>query len=434
MRQPIADSLSPAASEELVEANQASERVSRVIFEYAARIGQEQDTDSLLRLNADMARDLVDADRCSIWLVDAAAGQLYTKVAHGVPELRIALGHGLVGACVARVAPIVVNDTSSDRRFLNSVDQASGYVTHSVLVLPLRTAEGKVIGAFQALNKPGGFSESDVSLLGLAASYSAGAIEVQRLRKEAEAARLILRELEIARDVQAALLPQHPPAIPEFDCATFFRPAKAVGGDYYDFIETPTGALAFTLGDVSGKGIPAAFLMASIQASLRIPLLRGPDSLPRLVMDVNESIHASSSSGRYSTLFCGLIDPRSRRLAYVNAGQCAPMLVRRRGSGVEVERLTKGGLPVGLLPAADYEVGTKVLQSGDILACFSDGISETCNSQGQLWEEREIEILLRTACGDSANEVIDRLVQKADEFSGGAEQADDMTVLIILVL
>jgi sigma-B regulation protein RsbU (phosphoserine phosphatase) len=408
-------------------ATNTSERISRVIFEYAAKIGQEQDTQNLLHLNADMARDLVGADRCSIWLVDAAAGQLHTTVAHGVGEIRIGIGDGLVGACVAQAAPIVVNDTSTDERFLNRIDQGSGYETHSVLVVPLCGAGGSVIGAFQALNKPGGFSESDVALLGFAGSYSAAAIETQRLRYEAEQARIVLHDLEVARDVQAGLLPERAPDMPGLDCAAFFRPAKMVGGDYYDFVQTPDGRLAFTLGDVSGKGIPAAVFMASIQASLRIPLRRGPESLTGLVGELNNSVHASASAGRYSTLFCGIIDPRSGRLNYVNGGQSAPMLVR----GASIERLSSGGFPVGMLPMASYEEGATEMAPGDVLVCFSDGISEACNPREELWQESDMEAVLRGAPIATAQEVTERLVREADAFAGGAEQADDMTVVTI---
>jgi sigma-B regulation protein RsbU (phosphoserine phosphatase) len=408
-------------------ATDTSERVSRVIFEYAQKIGQEQDTQNLLRLNADMARDLVGAERCSIWLVDATAGQLYTTVAHGVGEIRIGIGDGLAGACVAEAAPIVVNDTSADKRFLNRVDQRSGYITHSVLVVPLCGAEGKVIGAFQALNKPGGFSESDVALLGFAGSYSAAAIETQRLRKEAEQARIVLHDLEVAREVQAGLLPERPPEIPGLDCAAYFRPAKMVGGDYYDFVQTPDGRLAFTLGDVSGKGIPAAVFMASIQASLRIPLRRGPESLTGLVEELNNSVHASASAGRYSTLFCGIIDPQSRRLNYVNAGQSAPMLVR----GAKIERLSSGGFPVGMLPMARYEEGATELEAGDLLVCFSDGVSEACNPREEFWQESDIERVLCLAPISTAQEITERLVREADAFAAGAEQSDDMTVVTI---
>ena len=417
-----------------MESNKTDDRISRVIFSYAARISQEQDTRALLQLNADMGRDLVSAERCSIWIVDTEAGQLYTTVAHGEGEIRVGLTHGLVGACVAGCAPIVVNDASADERFLGRVDQESGYITHSVLVIPLRTADGTVIGAFQALNKPGGFSDSDVALLGLAGSYSAAAIETHKLRREVESARLILRELAIARDVQAALLPQCTPDLQGLDCAVFFRPAEFVGGDYYDFVETPEGALFFTLGDVSGKGIPAAVFMASIQASLRILLIRGPESLTGVVSDVNKSVYASSHSGRYSTLFCGLIDPGSRRLFYVNAGQCTPIVVRHCDRDVTVERLNVGGTPPGLLPVAQYEEGSAVLEKGDVLVCFSDGISEARNSRHEFWHESEVEKLLRTASGATARELTERIVHAADAFAGDAEQADDMTVVTLRVV
>lgn len=410
-----------------------SERISRVIFEYAARIGQAQDTDALLRLNADMARDLVGAERCSIWLIDAEAGQIHTTVAHGVGEIRVELGHGLVGACIAQGESIVVNHASADERFLNRVDQDTGFETQSVLAIPLRTADGTVIGAFQALNKPDGFTESDVALLGFAASYSAAAIETQRLRQEAEAARLLLHELEIARDVQSRLIPEGPPRIDGLDCAAFFRPAKFVGGDYYDLLQTPAGILAFTLGDVSGKGIPAAVLMASIQASLRIPLLQGPESLTGLVADVNNSIQGAFLSERYSTLFCGLIDCRSRRLVFLNAGHCPPMLVRRNGEEVIINRLMPGGIPIGLLSDAEYKEEALVLASGDLLVCFSDGLSEAMNERGEMWRESEIEAILCDCQESSVKEIIDRLVAAADAFAGTAEQADDMSIVALRV-
>jgi sigma-B regulation protein RsbU (phosphoserine phosphatase) len=414
--------------------NDSSDRISRVIFEYAARIAQEQDAAAHLRLNADMARDLVGADRCSIWIVDAKSGQLYTTVAHGVGEIRVEPGHGLVGACVSHGEPIVVNDTSTDERFLSRIDEGSGYATRSVLVIPLCAAGGKVIGAFQALNKPGGFSDSDVALLGLAGSYSAATIETMRLRKEAEQARMFLRELELAGDVQAGLLPAGPPRLDGLDCATFFRPAKLVGGDYYDFVRTPGGELAFTLGDVSGKGIPAAVLMASIQASLRIGLRRIPESLSWLVAHLNTAVHEASAPGRYSTLFCGVLEPGSRQLTYVNAGQCAPMLVRSGENGIAIQRLTAGGTPIGLLPGAQYEEGSTILRPGDLVACFSDGVSEACNSEGGIWEESDVENLLRSAYGSTADKVTQELVRAADAFTGDAEQADDMTVVTLRVL
>jgi GAF domain-containing protein len=178
-----------------------AEQITKVIFEYAARISKENDPSKLLVLNADLARDLVRADRASIWLVDEKSGELMTRVAHGVSEIRIPLGTGIVGSCVDTNQTIVVNDTSTDERFLHRVDNSSGYHTNSVLAVPL-SAEGNVIGALQLLNKAGGFSSEDAELLRFTALYSASAINAERMRREAEAVRLMRHELDLAREVQ----------------------------------------------------------------------------------------------------------------------------------------------------------------------------------------------------------------------------------------
>jgi phosphoserine phosphatase RsbU/P len=409
-----------------------ADRISRVVFEYAARISTEQNTDSLLQLNAGLARDLVAADRCSIWLVDNQKNELWTKVAHGIDEIRVPFGYGLVGACVSQNETILVNDTSADERFLNRVDKGSGYVTNSIVALPLRAPGGKVIGVLQALNKPGGFTPSDVELLGLAAAYSASAIDAQRLRLDAEAARLFFRELEIARDVQARLFPQNPPKVEGLEYAAFCRPAKFVGGDYYDLIPVTGGLLAFTLGDVSGKGIAAAVLMASIQASLRSHMVRAPQSLAILMNDFNRSVFSSSSSDRYSTLFCALMDVPHRSLTYVNAGHIPPVLLRAGTD--QIERLQAGGLPVGLLDIVRYAEDTVELGPGDLIVLYSDGLGEATNINDDIWDEAEVDRITLANRDQPVNDIVARLVEAADAFTGIAEQHDDMTLMVIRVV
>jgi len=398
--------------------------VSKVIFAYATKIGSARETDASLRLNADMARDLVGADRCSIWLIDDKAQQLWTKVAHGVPEIRIPIGQGVVGACIKNKETIVVNDASQDPRFLSSSD----YAVQSLLAIPLRGEDGNVIGALQALNKPGGFTQEDVDLLGLAAAYSASALETQMLREEAVASRLIRKELEIAHSVQQRLFPQDPPAVQGIDYSAHCRPARSVGGDYYDFIRLDKGGLFFTLGDVSGKGIAAAVLMAGIQASIRTTVLGGVESLASLMGVFNRAIYLFSMEDRYSTLFCGLLDSSMRKLTYVNAGQVRPLLLRTNG---KMEMLDKGGLPVGLMEEAGYEQGEVMLETGDVVLCFSDGISEATNAQGEMWEEREVHRLLRQHASLRASALVEKLIAEADAFAGDAEQADDLTVVAL---
>lgn len=408
-----------------------AERIFGLIFGYVARMGDEADPDKLLRLNADMARDLVRADRCNVWSYGAPAGELSTKAAHGLPKIRIAADHGVVGACVATNQAIVVNDASKDQRFDCDTDRSSGYVTHSVLALPLRSPEGDVLGALQVLNKPGGFEDSDVTLLGLVASFSGSALVAQKLRQEAEAARLLFRELEIAREVQRHLFPSQPPEIPGLDISAFCRPAQVVGGDYYDFLYRPDSELWLTVGDVSGKGISAALLMASLQASLRTQLNGRPASVADVVSELNRSLCSSSDEERYSTLFCGRLDPVDCNLTYVNAGQVLPRLLRSSG---ELHYLDCGGVPVGLFDSAPYEHASTRLQPGDLLACFSDGITEVTNGDGQLWTDSHVDKVLYENRHKGAAEILEKLVQAADAFKGDGEQADDMTIVILRVL
>ncbi|HEV2690648.1 MAG TPA: PP2C family protein-serine/threonine phosphatase, partial [Bryobacteraceae bacterium] len=214
------------------------------------------------------------------------------------------------------------------------------------------------------------------------------------------------------------------------DCAGYCRPAKFVGGDYYDFLPMPDGGLLFTLGDVSGKGIAAAVLMAGIQASLRSQVLKPPESMADLMNHFNKAVYSISTADKYSTLFCGLLDAGARRLTYVNAGQVCPMLLRNDGA---IARLDSGGFPVGLLEIAQYEQGQVSLAAGDAVVCFSDGITEATNEKEDMWDEAEVEKVLRASRGLKAQELIDSVVAAADAFAGSAQQADDMTVVALRV-
>jgi len=409
-------------------AGDIAERVSAVIFDYAARIARERDTGKLLTLIADMARELVGADRCGIWLLDPATGEAYSVVLHGFAAVRITTDEGLAGACLGTGQTFLVNDAQSDPRVVRKAILSPDYVVQSVLLVPLRGVGKSIIGAFHAINKPGGFVPSDLDLLELAAAFSASAIETQRLQAENEAARLMYRELEVARNVQERLLPGKLPEIAGVDFAAACIPARFVGGDYFDFISLPDGTCAFTIGDVSGKGVAAAVLMASIQASLRTLLLKEAHDLPSLMTDFSRFVCSVSSTDRYSTMFCGVLDAPNRRLTYVNAGHCDPYLRRRDGS---LERLTVGGMPIGLFPAARYEQAVVQLERGDLLVCYTDGISEAQNRTEELWAKRDLENLIHSFAGLTAQEALDRLFDAAKAFSDGAEPADDATGVVL---
>jgi serine phosphatase RsbU (regulator of sigma subunit)/CheY-like chemotaxis protein len=405
-----------------------AERVCSLIFDYAARMGTETDPDELLRLNADMARDLVRADHCSIWLDDVSTGELPARVAQGVSDVRMAASHSLAGACVAADQAVVAADTSKGPRPDAGVYASSGTARNSVLTLPLRSPDGDVLGALQVFSESGSFQESDVRLLKFAGSFSASALVTQRLRQEAEAARLVFRELEIAREVQFRLFPPHPPCIPGFDVSAYCRPAQFVGGDYYDFLNRPDSDLWFTVGDVSGKGVSAAVLMASLQASLRSRINGQPDSVANVVSELNQALCSSFGQERYTTLFCARLNPVDGNLTYVNAGHVKPVLLRSSG---EIGYLDHGGFPAGLFESAAYTDAHVSLRPGDVLACLSDGITEATNRDGQMWQPTEMRRVLSDNRQCSSAELVRKLIQSVDDYVESREQADDMTVVIV---
>ncbi len=401
----------------------------RSIFEHAARLSREQQIDELVRLNADFARDLAGADRCSLWLIDESTNQMWTKIAHGIQPISLPLGQGLVGACILEDKVYLVNDTANEPRLLRQVDLETGYNTQQVLCVPMR-AEGKVIGAFQLLNKPSGFTDVDAGMLGLLAHLAASAIDVERLRQETERSRLTMHELFLAREVQARLLPESPSGLKGLQCVGYCRPAHSIGGDYYDLIILKDGQFAFTLGDVSGKGIPAAVMMASIQTLLRSLLQGCSKTLAEVLSDLNLTLYGSSTPERYSTLFCGIVSADRRTLTYVNAGHVQPFLLRAAGG---FEKLPGAGLPVGILPSATYDQYTVDVFPGDTLVVVSDGIVEVRNAAEDFWDEEEVDRTLKAHTETELSAIPKLLCDAADVFAANAEQYDDMTVVAIRI-
>ncbi|HEX4823021.1 MAG TPA: SpoIIE family protein phosphatase [Candidatus Polarisedimenticolaceae bacterium] len=279
------------------------------------------------------------------------------------------------------------------------------------------------------------YSLSDSKLLGLVATQTGLALENSRLTatiaREIASRERMSREIEIARDVQQKLFPQRVPAVDGIDCAGFCRPAQGVGGDYYDFLALPGGRLGIALGDVAGKGIPAALLMASLQASLRGQRLSGPTDLAQLITNLNYLIYEASPDNRYATFFYGELDPGSRRLDFVNAGHNAPMLFR--GNGGTLERLSASGPVVGLVDGGKFEQRSVELARGDLLVVYSDGISEAMNPDEQEWGETRLAAAIRDARDVPASGLIERLFTAADAFAAGAMQHDDMTVVVVRV-
>ncbi len=281
------------------------------------------------------------------------------------------------------------------------------------------------------------FTNNDLRLLKSVAVQTGLALENAQLMaavtEEVALRERLNREVEIAREVQERLFPQRLPLIEGLDYSGACRPAQGVGGDYYDFLALPSGGLGIAIGDVSGKGISAALLMASLEASLRAEAARASEYLPDLVSNINRLIYEASNINRYATFFYGEYAPARREFTYVNAGHNPPMLFRGRGTNV-VTRLTTGGIVVGLFEAVSYQQEAVTLEAGDILVAFTDGITEAMDhAQAEFGEERLIDTV--KACNDMrSTELLAHIMQATDAFTSGAKQHDDMTLIVILAV
>jgi len=236
-------------------------------------------------------------------------------------------------------------------------------------------------------------------------------------------------EIEIAREVQNQLYPRTAPIIKSLRLTAVCRPARIVSGDYYDFEIAPDAQVALAIGDVAGKGISAALLMATLQSSLRTQLsghTDGPRSAARLVSQLNQYLYANTSAEKYSTLCLGLYDEPSSSFLYTTGGHLPPVLVR----GGEVQRLDVNGTIVGAFPFAEYGESRIALEPGDLLVFFTDGVTEPENAYGEMFgEERFIDLLARSAhLGEG--EIVQAVVDSVREWTGSDELQDDMTLLL----
>lgn len=304
----------------------------------------------------------------------------------------------------------------------------------SEVLIPLRNKTA--VEGFLSLgpkSSEAAYSPSDLHLLQSVAHQTALALDntrlVEQVAGEVAKRERMTREIEIAREVQFTLLPQTPPSIPGLDLGGHCRPAAGIGGDYYDFIPLEgERAIGLAIGDIAGKGIPAALLMAGLQAALRGQALVGSRDLARLMTNINKLVFESSPANRYATFFYG--EYRNGVFAYVNAGHNAPVLLRRDG---RLERLETGGPVIGLMDIAPFTEGTIDIRPGDVLLGFTDGISECMNPADEEWGEDRLIPVLRGGRDLAARDLVARIMTEADRFAAGAKQHDDMTLIVMKV-
>ena len=281
------------------------------------------------------------------------------------------------------------------------------------------------------------FSRTDIRLLDSVAAQTGLALENGRLteaiKAEVAAREKQKRELEIAHEVQERLFPQEYPPVAGLDYAGACRPALGVGGDYYDFILLSKTELGIAIGDVSGKGIPAALLMATLRAYVRGQIIHHQTDLTTVMGNLNKLVYESSAANRYATFFYAEFDAGSRVLNYVNAGHNPPM-VFRQSAGREVLRLDRGGPVIGLMEDCRYRQGCVALEAGDVLVAYTDGVSEAMNARDEEWGEERLMNAVAAHRMAPARALIDCLMTSADGFVAGAPQHDDMTLIVVRMI
>ena len=392
--------------------------------------------DELLITVMDIAKSVMDAEIASLFLADELTGDLLLKIASmegsdhtTLKELRIPKGQGVSGWCYENQKPVLVRDASQDPRFYKQADKKSGLTTRSLLTAPL-ISYNKCIGVLQVLNprQTQCFEEYQLPPFEAYAGMAATAIEKIRLQ-QAEAQKLKTeQELTIASEIQKNFLPESL-EFEGFEIGTSYAPARSVGGDLYDFFQLSENKYAFFIGDVSGKGVPAALYMAQTISQIRL-LSKRHSSPGEVLKFLNESFCEKTMRGMFVTVLLGFYDAGTGHVLLANAGHHAPYLVTEQGvSHLEVE----GGAPIGIIPELEYSDIDVLLAPHSMILLYTDGLVEMRNPEKEEFGELRIESILKE-CGPQAKTVAGKLNDQLQAFKGTAPAHDDLTILAVTFL
>ena len=278
----------------------------------------------------------------------------------------------------------------------------------------------------------GVYSQADLEFLYSLGNLAIISIENARLFKTAIEKQRMEDELNIAREIQQGLLPEKLPSIPHFDIAALTISSKEVGGDYYDVITRKQDEYVLAIGDVSGKGTPAALLMANVQAALRAlaPLC---SSLSETTGQINDLTCANTRGGsRFITFFWGILDAQTRQFRYTNAGHNPPYLLRKNGT---MEKLEEGGMILGIFKTTTpYAEASVTLLPGDVLVMYTDGVSEAMNQNNEQFTEERLEGILKKSTHHTAKEIIQQIQKELEIHTQATPQSDDITMLVLKAL
>jgi sigma-B regulation protein RsbU (phosphoserine phosphatase) len=418
----------PAQQDEVQRLRRAVEELS-VLNDLARAIGASLNSQEIMHTIIHRSLRAMGAEQGVITLVDEQANQpmktLIRTAVSSAGHSQYHFNQALLGWMHNNKKPLMINDPENDPRFRGvKWDQA----VRSLLCVPM-IVKSALRGVLTIYNKKEGgkFSEEDQRLLAIIAAQSAQVIETARLYELEQSLIRMKEEVRLAATIQTDLLPKESPKIAGYEISGKSVPAQVVGGDYFDFIPIEGKRIAVTLGDVSGKGLPAALLMANLQATLRSVSLM--ESSPRVCIErANRLLYQSTSSEKFVTLFYGVLDPEAKTISYSNAGHDNPFLFHH---GAEPARLGVGGVVLSIMETFPYAEETIPMGEGDLLVIYSDGIVEAINpDQEQFGQDRLAEVI-RQHRDASPGELIDSIINAVKVHAGTAAQMDDMTLVVV---
>jgi len=408
-----------------------SERRNRellaLLYDISLEMSSTLEVDELVRKIAAAVKQKIDYHTFSIFLLDEKQSLLRPKFVIRSNErenqkLVLPLGTGLIGTAAKLKMPLRIADVILDPRYLNVHTE-----TRSELVVPL-TSKGRVVGVVDLEStQVGYFTEyHERFLMTLASRMASSLVNAELHTRVAENEARLGREMKIAREIQLQLMPDEVPSIPPLQLAVLFKPVAQLGGDLYDWIPFDDGRIAIVIGDVAGKGAPAALYGALSSGVIRTRAGRKypPGQMLELV---NKTLFQRPIEGQYVAVTYAVYDPKNTTIALSNSGLPYPLLVRAgQPSFIDV-----GGVPLGLFPDSRYEETSLQLQTGDVLVFYSDGVVEMRNDSGEEFGLKRLAETVRSSCEKSPEEIVKSVSASLAEFIGRVRPQDDRTMIVI---
>ncbi|GEM_PF-330278 len=409
-----------------------SHRRLEILYQVADAIRSILDLDELLEKIMDIIFSVVQPDRGYILLRDDAGEEMTPRVLKrrdGKIEEEIQISHSIVHKCVEGGTSLLVTDATTDQRFSASESIVLNRI-RSAMCAPL-IFKDEVLGVVyvDTQSRIVAYSREELELLTGIANQSATAIINAKLHEQLVEQHKLAREMEIARSIQMNLLPKAYPDLPGYDISAMSLPAKQVGGDYYDFHALEDGRVGLTIADVSGKGVPAAFLTAVTRTYIKSEAQR-PDASPGGILQfINKQIYEDVTNDMYVTLVFGVLSPKEGVFRYVNAGHAYPLLFEAKTQ--KVRELDQGGTFIGILEEVDFDEGEIQMAPGDVLVLYTDGVTDMNNPKEELWGRENLEKTIKENLQSGAEDIRNAIFDACQKHRGEADQFDDFTLIVI---